>query len=52
MANAQLLEYMKAQMKAGFKRDDLLAAVRKAGWQESAIQEVFREMEPPAPRPA
>lgn len=49
MANLQLLEYMKTQMKNGFKKDDLLAAVRKAGWQEPAIQEVLREMEPARP---
>ena len=51
MANLQLLDYMKTQLKSGFKKDDLLAAVRKAGWQESAIQEVLRELEPTSPLP-
>lgn len=54
MANQQLLDYMKTQTANGWKEDALLAAVRKAGWQESAIQEVLREMRPPTPtaRPA
>ncbi len=48
MVNQQLLEYVKTQLKNGIKKEDLIAAIRKSGWQERAIQEVFWDIEKPA----
>ncbi len=52
MVNNQLLEYVKTQLKNGFQKADVIAAVRKAGWQEQMLQDALVEIERPAIRPA
>jgi len=49
MANQQLVDYIKSQVKAGVTKEDLVKAIQAAGWSSQDMQDAFAVSEGKAP---